>query len=30
VYTRNVSNGGTDLPYRKNFMIKMDHRTLQQ
>jgi hypothetical protein len=26
----NVSNGGTYLPYGKNFMIEMDIRTLQQ
>jgi hypothetical protein len=28
-YTLNVSSGGTYLPYRKNFMIKIDNRTLQ-
>jgi hypothetical protein len=26
----NVKKGGTYLPFRKDFMIEMDNRTLQQ
>jgi hypothetical protein len=29
-YMRNVKKGGTYLPFRKEFMIKVDDRTYQQ
>jgi hypothetical protein len=29
-YTRNVKKGSTYLPFRKEFMIKIDNHTLQQ